>query len=58
MDCLYRLAESLRYCLLDPSQEGFRRLYSTQRQVQSLNWAFEQAAELGTEEEATEGSLS
>ena len=42
-DRLYRLAE--RYSLLDPSQEGFRRLHSTQRQVQSLHWAFEQAAE-------------
>ena len=42
-DRLYRLAE--RYGLLDPSQEGFRRLHSTQRQVQSLHWAFEQAAE-------------
>ena len=41
-DRLYRLAE--RYGLLDPSQEGFRRLHSTQRQVQSLHWAFEQAA--------------
>ena len=36
-DRLYRLAE--RYSLLDPSQEGFRRLHSTQRQVQSLHWA-------------------
>ena len=42
-DRLYRLAE--RHGLLDPSQEGFRRLHSTQRQVQSLHWAFEQAAE-------------
>ena len=41
-DRLYRLAE--RYGLLDPSQEGFRRLHSTQRQVQSLHWAFEHAA--------------
>ena len=42
-DRLYRLAE--RYGLIDPSQEGFRRLHSTQRQVQSLHWAFEAAAE-------------
>ena len=42
-DRLYRLAE--RHGLLDPSQEGFRRLHSTQRQVQSLHWAFEQAAD-------------
>ena len=42
-DRLYRLAE--RHGLLDPSQEGFRRLHSTQRQVQSLHWAFEAAAE-------------
>ena len=42
-DRLYRLAE--RHRLLDASQEGFRRLHSTQRQVQSLHWAFESAAE-------------
>ncbi len=42
-DRLYRLAE--RYGLIDPSQEGFRRLHSTQRQVQSLYWAFESASE-------------
>ncbi len=36
-DRLYRLAE--RHGLLDSSQEGFRRLHSTQRQVQSLHWA-------------------
>ena len=42
-DRLYRLAE--RHGLLDPSQEGFRRLHSTQRQVQSLHWAFEAAAD-------------
>ena len=41
-DRLYRLAE--RYGLIDPSQEGFRRLHSTQRQVQSLHWAFESAS--------------
>ena len=42
-DRLYSLAE--RHQLLDASQEGFRRLHSTQRQVQSLHWAFEAAAE-------------
>ena len=42
-DRLYRLAE--RHGLLDPSQEGFRRLHSTQRQVQSLHWAIQDAAE-------------
>ena len=42
-DRLYRLAE--RHCLLDSSQEGFRRLHSTQRQVQSLHWAIQEAAE-------------
>ena len=42
-DRLYRLAE--RHRLLDASQEGFRRLHSTQRQVQSLHWAFQAAAE-------------
>jgi hypothetical protein len=41
-DRLYRLAE--RYGLQDPSQEGFRRLHSTQRQVQSLLWAIQEAA--------------
>ncbi len=41
-DRLYRLAE--RHGSLDPSQEGFRRLHSTQRQVQSLHWAFDEAA--------------
>ena len=41
-DRLYRLCE--RYGLLDPSQEGFRRLRSTQRQVQSLHWEIEAAA--------------
>ncbi len=34
-----------RHGLLDPSQRGFRRLHSTQRQVQSLHWAFEQATD-------------
>jgi ribonuclease HI len=42
-DRLYRLAE--RHGLLDSSQEGFRRLHSTQRQVQSLHWAIQEAAE-------------
>jgi len=42
-DRLYRLAE--RHGLLDSSQEGFRRLHSTQRQVQSLHWAIQDAAE-------------
>ncbi len=42
-DRLYRLAE--RHGLLDSSQEGFCRLHSTQRQVQSLHWAIQDAAE-------------
>jgi hypothetical protein len=42
-DRLYRLTE--RHGLLDSSQEGFRRLHSTQRQVQSLHWAIKDAAE-------------
>ena len=42
-DRLYRLAE--RHGLLDPSQEGFCRLHSTVRQVQSLHWAIQEAAE-------------
>ena len=42
-DRLYRLAE--RHGLLDPLQEGFRTLCSTQRQVQSLHWALQEAAE-------------
>jgi ribonuclease HI len=41
-DRLYRLAE--RYGLIDSSQEGFRKLHSTQRQVQSLHWAIEEAS--------------
>ena len=44
-DRLYRLAE--RHRLLDPSQEGFRRLHSTKLQVQSLHWAIQDAAERG-----------
>ena len=44
-DRLYRLAE--RHGLLDPSQEGFHRLHSTQQQVQSLHWAIQEAAERG-----------
>jgi hypothetical protein len=31
--------------VLDPSQEGSRRLHYTQRQVQSLHWAFAEAAD-------------
>jgi hypothetical protein len=42
-DRLYLLTE--RHGLLDSSQEGFRRLHSTQRQVQSLHWAIQDAAE-------------
>ena len=42
-DRLYRLAE--RHSLLDPSQEGFRRLHCTQRQVQSLHWNIQEAAD-------------
>ena len=42
-DRLYRLCE--RHGLLDPSQEGFRRLRCTQRQVQSLHWIIEAAAQ-------------
>ena len=42
-DRLYRLAE--RHGLLNPSQEGFRRLLYTVRQVQSLQWAIQGAAE-------------
>lgn len=41
-DRLYRIAE--KYGLLADSQEGFRRLRSTTRQAQSLQWAFEDAA--------------
>jgi hypothetical protein len=41
-DRLYKLCE--RHGLLDPSQEGFRRLRSTQRQVQSLHWVIDEAA--------------
>ena len=44
-DRLYRLCE--RHGLLDPSQEGFRRLRCTQRQVQSLHWVIEEAARKG-----------
>ncbi len=33
--------------MLDPSLEGFRLLHSTQRQVQSLHWAIQDAAERG-----------
>ena len=41
-DRLYRIVE--RYGLLADSQEGFRRMRSTTRQAQSLQWAFEDAA--------------
>ena len=44
-DRLYRLCE--KYGLLDPSQEGFRRLRSTQHQVQGLHWAIEEKARRG-----------
>ena len=44
-DRLYRLCE--KHGLLDPSQEGFRRLRSTQRQVQGLHWAIEEKARRG-----------
>ena len=44
-DRLYRLSE--RHRLLDPSQKGFRRLRSTQGQVQSLLWVIQEAAEQG-----------
>ena len=44
-DRLYRLSE--RHGLLEGSQEGFRRKRSTQRQVQSLHWAIEEAAQSG-----------
>ena len=42
-DRLYRLCE--KYGLLDISQEGFRKLHSTQRQVQSLHWALADIAD-------------
>jgi hypothetical protein len=42
---IYRLSE--RHSLMDPSQERFRRLRSTQRQVQSLHWVLQEAAEQG-----------
>ena len=44
-DRLYRLAE--RHGLLSDSQEGFRRLRSTTRQAQSLQWAIEDARSRG-----------
>jgi len=44
-DRLYRLCE--QHGLLDPSQEGFRRLRCTQRQVQALHWVIEEAARKG-----------
>ena len=42
-DRVYLLCE--RHGLLDPSQEGFRRLVCTQRQVQSLHWIIEEATQ-------------
>ena len=42
-DRLYRLSEM--HGLLDSSQEGFRRLRSTHRQVQSLHWAIMEIGE-------------
>ena len=44
-DRLYRMCE--RYGLLDSSQEGFRKLHSTQRQIQSLHWSIQDAAGRG-----------
>jgi len=44
-DRLYRLCE--RHGLLESSQEGFRRMRSTQRQIQSLSWVIEEAAQAG-----------
>ena len=40
-DRLYRLPEL--YGLIDSCQEGFRKVHSTQLQVQSLHLAFEEA---------------
>ncbi len=42
-DMLYLLTE--RHGLLESSQEGFRLLHSTQKQVQSLHWAIQDAEE-------------
>jgi len=42
-DRLYRITE--KYGLLADTQEGFRRLRSTTRQAQSLQWAIEDAAQ-------------
>jgi hypothetical protein len=42
-DRLYRLSET--YSLLDPTQEGFRRMRSTHRQIQSLHWAITEVGE-------------
>ena len=42
-DRLYRMCE--KHGLLDPSQEGVRKLRSTQRQVQGLHWAIEERAQ-------------
>ncbi len=54
-DRLYRLTE--RHSLLDPSQEGFSRLRSTQRQVQSLHWVIQEAAEQGQLLYSAEGDV-
>ena len=45
-DCLYRLVE--RHGLLSDTQEGFRRLRSTTRQAQSLQWAIDDARAKGS----------
>jgi len=45
-DRLYRLCE--QHGLLEHSQEGFRKLRCTQRQVQSLHWVVEEAAQRGS----------
>ena len=43
-DLLYRLSGCEQHDLLDPSQEGFRCLCFTQRQLQSLPLEIEEAA--------------
>jgi ribonuclease HI len=55
LDCIYKLVSAIitdrlyllveKHGLLHSSQEGFRRLRNTQRQAQSLHWAFEKAKE-------------
>ena len=42
LDTAYKILSAL---VTDRSQEGFRRLRSTQRQVQSLHWVIEDVAE-------------